>query len=139
MLHVYFLKLTLEREEGRERRERERTIDLLFHLFTHSLVASRMGPDRGWDLQPWCTRATLSPTELPGQGCSVSILNRKGMEAKKFQGRIPITGPLCVLTAQKAVIKKKKKLLNNMVSGDKNQINEIKIRELGGVFSPQNT
>ena len=58
-----FLKLILEREEGRGRevgwggrerkrqrerereRERERNIDLLFHLFMHSLVASCMCPE----------------------------------------------------------------------------------------------
>ena len=45
---------------GRERgREREIVIDLLFHLFTHLLVDSCMGPDQGLNLQPWRIGATL--------------------------------------------------------------------------------
>ena len=34
-------------------REREREINLLFHLFRHPFVDSCMCPDRGWNPQPW--------------------------------------------------------------------------------------
>ena len=34
-------------------RERERNINLLFHLFMHSLVDSCRCPDQGWNLQHW--------------------------------------------------------------------------------------
>ena len=37
--------------EGERERERQRNIDLLFHLFTYSLAASRMCPDRGLNPQ----------------------------------------------------------------------------------------
>ena len=47
---------------------RERDIDLLFHLFMHSLVDSCMCPDRGSNTQPWHTGMMLYPTELPRQG-----------------------------------------------------------------------
>ena len=51
--------------------ERERDINLLFHLFMHSLVASCMGPDPGSNLQPWFIRMMLLPTEPPGQSLKV--------------------------------------------------------------------
>ena len=35
-------------------KERKRNIDLLFHLFMHSLVDSGMCPDQGLNSQPWC-------------------------------------------------------------------------------------
>ena len=35
-------------------RDRERNIDLSFHLLMHSLVDSGMCPDQGSNLQPWC-------------------------------------------------------------------------------------
>ena len=39
---------------GREKgRERERNIDLLFHLFMHSLADSSMCPDQEQNLQPF--------------------------------------------------------------------------------------
>ena len=40
-----FNLLILEKKAGGER-EKKREIDLLFHLFTHSLVASCMCPER---------------------------------------------------------------------------------------------
>ena len=40
-------------------RKREKNIDLLFHLFMHSLVDSHMCPDQGSNLQPWCIRMML--------------------------------------------------------------------------------
>ena len=43
----FFKKLILEREE-----ERERNIDLLFHLFMRSLVDPYMCPDWELNLQP---------------------------------------------------------------------------------------
>ena len=49
-------------------RERERSIDLLFHLFIHSLVDSCMCPDQGSNTQPWHIGTMLKPIELPGQG-----------------------------------------------------------------------
>ena len=45
--------LILEREEG------ERDMDLLFHLFVHSLVDLCMCPDWGSNLQPCHIRMTL--------------------------------------------------------------------------------
>ena len=47
---------------------RERNMDLLLHLFMHSLVDSCRCPDQGLNPQPWHIRTTLSPTELPRQG-----------------------------------------------------------------------
>ena len=41
------------------RRGRERNIDLLFHLFIHSLVDSCMCPDQELNLQPWYIQMTL--------------------------------------------------------------------------------
>ena len=35
-------------------RERERNINLLYHLFMHSLVDSCMCSDKGSNSQPWC-------------------------------------------------------------------------------------
>ena len=49
-------------------REREREIDLLFHLSTHSLADSCVRPDWGWNPQPWHIGTTFYPTELPSQG-----------------------------------------------------------------------
>ena len=49
---------------------REKDINLLFHLFMHSLVDSCLGPDPVLDPQPWHIRTTLKPAELPGQGKS---------------------------------------------------------------------
>ena len=46
-------KWVWEKEEGQER---ERDINLLFHLFMHLLVDSCMCPDWGSNLQPWRTR-----------------------------------------------------------------------------------
>ena len=54
---VFFLKLILEKERGRER---ERETDFLFHLFMHSLVDYCMCPGQASNLQPWCIRRTLS-------------------------------------------------------------------------------
>ena len=46
-----------ESEEGmEEERERKKTVNLLFHLFMHSLVASCMCPHLGSNLQPWRIR-----------------------------------------------------------------------------------
>ena len=51
-------------------RERERNINLLFHLLMHSLVDSCVCPDWGLNLQLQHIRTTLHPTELPSQGFS---------------------------------------------------------------------
>lgn len=62
-------------------RERIGNIDLLLHLFMHLLVAW-MCPDRRRNPQPWRIRATLCPTELPGQGFSPvlrRLLTRKNI------------------------------------------------------------
>ena len=50
---------------GGVERGRERNINLLFHLFVHSLVDSCIFPDWGLSLQPWLIGTT---TELPRQG-----------------------------------------------------------------------
>ena len=58
----------------RERRkESERNINMLFHLFMHSVADSYMCPDQGSNLQPWCTGTMLQPTELPDQGVSAQL------------------------------------------------------------------
>ena len=61
---IPFLIDFLEREEGREgergrERERERDIDVLLHLFVHSLAASCVCPDWGLRSQPG-----IEPTAL---------------------------------------------------------------------------
>ena len=53
--------------------KRERNIDLLFHLFMHSLVVSYMCSDWVSDLQLWHIRTIPYPTELPGQGQSLTF------------------------------------------------------------------
>ena len=58
---AYFFKLVLKREEGGKREKkgargvegREGNINLFFHLFVHSSVASWMCPDWGSNLQTW--------------------------------------------------------------------------------------
>ena len=53
-MFIYLLSF-LEREEV----GRERDINLLFHLFMHSLATSYMCPDWGSNLQPWYTGTAL--------------------------------------------------------------------------------
>ena len=48
-----------EREEGKERRERQRNINLLLHLFVCSLVGFCTYPDQGSNSQSWLMRMTL--------------------------------------------------------------------------------
>ena len=63
LIKNFFLCIDMrEREgEGREKGgESERNINLLFHLFLHSLVASFMCPDQGWNPQCWCIRGRAS-------------------------------------------------------------------------------
>ena len=48
-----FFKLILEREEQERKKEIKRNIDLLFHLFMHSLADSCTFPDQGLNLQLW--------------------------------------------------------------------------------------
>ena len=61
-----------ERKRGRwergRKREGERDLNLLFHLFIHSLVDSCMCPDRGLNRQLWRIGTTFLQTELPSQG-----------------------------------------------------------------------
>ena len=59
-MHTFFFPLSDFRQGGRKgaaerKRERERNINLLFHLFMHSLVASHMCPDLGRNTQLWRT------------------------------------------------------------------------------------
>ena len=57
-----FIDISTERGKLTERyfyREKEKDINSLLHLFIHSLVASCMCPDQGWNLQPWRIRTTL--------------------------------------------------------------------------------
>ena len=58
-------QLILGREKGRGR---ERSSDLLFHLFMHSFVDSCMCPDQGLKVQPWHIRTMLQPPKLSSQG-----------------------------------------------------------------------
>ena len=58
-LCIYLFLLILEREEGGGREERERGINMLFHLFMNSLVDSCMCPDWVSDSQPWHMGMTL--------------------------------------------------------------------------------
>ena len=48
ILFLIFFKSLIFRD-----REEEREIEVLFHLFMHALVASRMCPDQGWNPQLW--------------------------------------------------------------------------------------
>ena len=54
-IHLFISK----REEGGRERKKERRIDLLFHLFMHSLVDPCMRPGWASTLQPWCAGMTL--------------------------------------------------------------------------------
>ena len=54
----------------------ERETDLLFHLFMHSLVDSRMCPDQEWNLQRWHVRTTLQPTEHPAWAIFLNLKKR---------------------------------------------------------------
>ena len=65
-----------------DKRERERDVNLLFHLFMHSLVASCMCPDQGSNPQPWSMWMTLYPSELPSQGADTRILKEQGTKDK---------------------------------------------------------
>lgn len=49
-------------------REREGSVDPLFHLSMRPLVAPCVCPDWGSNPKPWHIEATLQPTEPPGQG-----------------------------------------------------------------------
>ena len=66
LIYFYF------REEQSERKGKRNT-DLLFHLFTHSLVSSCIGPD--WALDPQCWDSALTKwAACPGQA-SCFLLN----------------------------------------------------------------
>ena len=54
--------------ERQERGERERDINLLFHLLVHSLGASSVCYDQGSNPQPWHIGTTLQQTGQPSQG-----------------------------------------------------------------------
>ena len=77
-IFIYFLLLILEGG-------RERTLDLLSHLFMHSLVDSRVCPEQGSNPRPWHIEATGNAltnwATQPGQGWSPlkwkRILRRK--------------------------------------------------------------
>ena len=62
-LKKIFLLIDFEREGERE----IENIDLLFHLFMHSLVDSCVCPDQGWNPQPWCIGTTFQPTGMASQ------------------------------------------------------------------------
>ena len=49
---------------------------MLFHLFMHSLVDSRMCPDQRWHSQPWHIRRVLQTTELPFKIIPLNFLGR---------------------------------------------------------------
>ena len=76
MLSLFFLferdkerEIKRRRKQEREReRERERHLFAVPLILKQSLVDSCMCPNWGSNLQPWLTRMTLQPTELPGQG-----------------------------------------------------------------------
>ena len=51
-----FFKLILKTER---KDKRERGMDLLLHLSTHSSIDSCMCPERALNLQPWCIRTML--------------------------------------------------------------------------------
>ena len=50
---IFFVDFFREGEEGGREIEKERKINLLFHLFMHSLVDSCMCPDQRSSPQPW--------------------------------------------------------------------------------------
>ena len=73
-LLFYFLFIDLRERE-------ERNIDLLLHLFMHSLFDSSVFPDQGLNPQPWCIRTMLYPTELLGQGLNVQLFKEGHIES----------------------------------------------------------
>ena len=62
----------LKNRGGRE--GREININLLFHLFMHSLFTFCMCPDWRSNLPPWLIGMTLQPTEQPGQGTKAGFI-----------------------------------------------------------------
>ena len=56
---IFHLLIFFRKREKNEKGEKERNINLLFHLLMHSLVAFCMCPDWGSNLQSWCIRTTL--------------------------------------------------------------------------------
>ena len=54
----FFFIEFLEREKKGER-EREGGASIVFHLFMHSLIASCMCLNQGWNLQSLCMRTML--------------------------------------------------------------------------------
>ena len=76
---IYIFLIDFERE-GNRGEEGEREINLLFHLFMHSLLDPCMWPDGELNPQPWCIRMMLQPTELLGQGKCIFFKSWKEME-----------------------------------------------------------
>ena len=57
---ILFWFIFLQQERKREvGGQREGSINVFFHLFMHSLVASCVCLDQGWNPQPWHIRKTL--------------------------------------------------------------------------------
>lgn len=56
LTQVSFLLIDLR---GREKKERGRSTDLLFHLFMYALGDSCRRPDQGSKPQPWCAGTML--------------------------------------------------------------------------------
>ena len=74
-LKILYL-LILEREKGRERKERrKRNISLLYHLLIHSLVDSCMWPDWGSNQQLWHMGQHSNQLSYPARAKTVFTYN----------------------------------------------------------------
>ena len=72
ILNVYLLVL-----ERKRKGERERNMDLLFHLLTHSLVDSYMCPDRDWTFNFGVGAQCSNQLSYPARACFVLVLTEK--------------------------------------------------------------
>ena len=68
IIYLLFYLLILVKENKEEREKEKQTLICFSIYLMHSLVASFMCPYQGLNLQSWCIRTTLEPTELHGQG-----------------------------------------------------------------------
>lgn len=59
LLPYFLLLIDFRERDGEEKTERERGINLLFHLFMPSLVDTHMCPEQGWNLQSWHIQTIL--------------------------------------------------------------------------------
>ena len=75
--YFLFYLLTFERE-------REREVNLLFHLFMHLLLVSCMCPGWGLNPQPWRIGMMLQPMKLSSQGIEITFYLMENPEESKI-------------------------------------------------------